>query len=99
MNNPLLFVIFGISGDLAKRKLIPALYRLIEQEGMPKDFKIIGISRQPEYTADMLFDKVHDFIGSPLMPKITNSSGLFIAPLLDRSGHGRQIYCAGRQPL
>lgn len=65
MNNPLLFVIFGISGDLAKRKLIPALYRLIEQEGMPKDFKIIGISRQPEYTADMLFDKVHDFIGSP----------------------------------
>ncbi len=63
--NPLLFVIFGISGDLAKRKLIPALYRLIEQESMPQNFKIIGISRQPDYTVDTLFDSVNEFIPSP----------------------------------
>ena len=65
MDNPLLFVIFGISGDLAKRKLMPALYRLIEQEGMPKEFKIIGISRQPGYTEETLFDNVKGFIDSP----------------------------------
>lgn len=65
MDSPLLFVIFGISGDLAKRKLIPALYRLIEQESMPKNFKIIGISRQPGYTTDTLFNNVRDFISAP----------------------------------
>lgn len=64
-NDPLLFVIFGISGDLAKRKLIPALYRLIEQQDMPKDFKIIGISRQPGYTTDTLFASVGDFMKEP----------------------------------
>lgn len=64
-DNPLLFVIFGISGDLAKRKLVPALYRLIEQNGMPKKFTIVGVSRQPNYTVDNLFDNVHDFIKEP----------------------------------
>lgn len=64
-NDSLLLVIFGISGDLAKRKLIPALYRLIEQEGMPKQFKVIGISRQSGYTTDALFGSVSEFIKSP----------------------------------
>lgn len=64
-HNPLLFVIFGISGDLAKRKLMPALYRLIEQAGMPQEFKIVGISRQPGYSVETLFDNVEDFLSEP----------------------------------
>jgi glucose-6-phosphate 1-dehydrogenase len=40
-----LIVIFGASGDLTKRKLIPALYQLYRQELLPKHFAILGIGR------------------------------------------------------
>lgn len=63
--NPVLFVIFGISGDLSRRKLLPALYRLIEQDGMPKQFKVVGISRQPDYSVDALFDATREYIENP----------------------------------
>ncbi|MFA6024763.1 MAG: glucose-6-phosphate dehydrogenase [Candidatus Gracilibacteria bacterium] len=38
-------VIFGASGSLAKLKLFPALYELVKEGRMPKDFKIIGFAR------------------------------------------------------
>ena len=38
-------VIFGASGDLTKRKLIPALYRLFSRGMLPQDFSIIGVGR------------------------------------------------------
>jgi len=38
-------VIFGATGDLCRRKLIPALYELFEKQLLPKDFNIIGCSR------------------------------------------------------
>lgn len=38
-------VIFGASGDLTKRKLIPALYDLFRQNLLPERFAIIGASR------------------------------------------------------
>ena len=42
---PCNMVIFGASGDLAKRKLFPALYSLAKGGGLPERFAIIGISR------------------------------------------------------
>ncbi|MEF9931375.1 MAG: glucose-6-phosphate dehydrogenase, partial [Bacteroidales bacterium] len=41
-----ILVIFGASGDLAKRKLIPALFDLFKQGMLPKYFKIVGIGRK-----------------------------------------------------
>ncbi|WP_394251392.1 glucose-6-phosphate dehydrogenase [Vibrio profundi] len=38
-------VIFGASGDLTYRKLIPALYHLYANNQMPKSFAILGVSR------------------------------------------------------
>ena len=38
-------VIFGASGDLASRKLIPALYRMFRKERLPDGTHIIGVSR------------------------------------------------------
>ena len=38
-------IIFGASGDLTKRKLIPALYRLFSRGMLPQDFSIIGVGR------------------------------------------------------
>jgi glucose-6-phosphate 1-dehydrogenase len=38
-------VIFGASGDLTKRKLMPALFNLYQENLMPKNFAILGVSR------------------------------------------------------
>src|ERR1039458_9823309 len=40
-------VIFGANGDLTKRKLIPALYRLAYDRRLSAGFAIVGISRTP----------------------------------------------------
>src|SRR5579863_3193557 len=40
-------VIFGAHGDLTKRKLLPALYRLAYERRLPASFSIIGNSRTP----------------------------------------------------
>jgi glucose-6-phosphate 1-dehydrogenase len=39
---PTSIVIFGASGDLTQRKLIPSLFNLYRKERMPKQFRIIG---------------------------------------------------------
>ena len=38
------FVIFGASGDLTSRKLVPALYNLSCQELLPSGFAVVGFS-------------------------------------------------------
>ncbi|QKE72197.1 glucose-6-phosphate dehydrogenase [Arthrobacter citreus] len=40
------FVLFGATGDLAKRKIFPALYNLYIDDKMPDAFSIIGIGRK-----------------------------------------------------
>lgn len=40
-------VVFGASGDLARRKLFPALYALEKQECFARDFEVIGFGRTP----------------------------------------------------
>ena len=40
-------VIFGASGDLTSRKLIPALYRLFQQGRLPTPTRIVGVARSP----------------------------------------------------
>ncbi|MEN0003438.1 MAG: glucose-6-phosphate dehydrogenase [Bacteroidota bacterium] len=42
---PLILVIFGASGDLAKRKLIPAVYQLYKGQFLPDCFAVLGVSR------------------------------------------------------
>ena len=43
--SPFILVIFGASGDLTQRKLIPALYQLYTQGLLPQKFAILGVSR------------------------------------------------------
>ncbi len=42
---PATFVIFGATGDLTRRKLVPALYNLFVDKQLPDDFSIIGVAR------------------------------------------------------
>lgn len=50
MNN-CIFVIFGGTGDLAKRKLIPSLYNLYVESKTPQNFRIVSIGRK-DYNID-----------------------------------------------
>lgn len=54
---PTIFVIFGITGNLAQRRLLPALYHLIKDDLLHKDAEIIGISRR-SITADDIINEV-----------------------------------------
>jgi glucose-6-phosphate 1-dehydrogenase len=43
--DPLIFVIFGASGDLTRRKLLPAIFDLYKGNHLPNHFAVLGISR------------------------------------------------------
>lgn len=63
MENPknLIFVIFGASGDLTARKLIPAIFSLEMQKLLPERFAIIGAGRT-KMTNDIFRNKMHEAI-------------------------------------
>src|SRR5438270_1916214 len=46
--SPCSLVIFGASGDLAQRKLIPAIYELAREKLLPEKFALVGYSRTPK---------------------------------------------------
>src|ERR1700692_1752547 len=54
-------VIFGANGDLTKRKLIPALYRLAYERRLPATVSILGSSRTP-LGGDEFRSKMHDSV-------------------------------------
>src|SRR5207245_6155291 len=53
---PTVVVIFGASGDLTKRKLLPALFHLEQSSLLPKEFAVAGVARRDlaaTFAADM----------------------------------------------
>src|SRR6202522_851564 len=53
---PTAVVIFGPSGDLTKRKLLPALFHLEQSNLLPSEFSVVGVARRPlqdEFAKDM----------------------------------------------
>jgi glucose-6-phosphate 1-dehydrogenase len=50
-------VIFGASGDLTSRKLVPALYRLFRKKRLPQGTRIVGFSRT-EFSDDQWREKL-----------------------------------------
>ena len=54
--DPCIVVIFGASGDLTKRKLLPALYHLQQSGFLADNFAVLGVARRPlesSFAADM----------------------------------------------
>lgn len=51
---PTILVIVGISGDLAKRKLLPAIGKIAAAGVLPHDFRIVGITRRSDVDIDQL---------------------------------------------
>ena len=52
-SQPVSFVIFGASGDLAHRKLIPSLFSLFIKQRLPAQFSILGFAVNPWGDADL----------------------------------------------
>ncbi len=73
-SNPVVIVIFGGTGDLTKRKLIPAFYNLFLEGWLPEKFAIIGLGRtvlnNPDYQ-DRLYEGLIEFsrTGKPVDEK------------------------------
>jgi glucose-6-phosphate 1-dehydrogenase len=57
---PTIIVIIGISGDLSRRKLLPALSKIAEAGAMPDRYKIIGVTRKINHTAAELLSKTNN---------------------------------------
>ncbi len=45
--DPCVLVIFGASGDLTRRKLLPAIWHLNDQGRLPEQFALVGVARSP----------------------------------------------------
>ena len=61
--DPCAMVIFGATGDLTKRLVMPALYNLSRTKVLPEHFALIGVARA-EGTAESWRDQLHDTLKS-----------------------------------
>lgn len=62
-NHKALFIIFGGTGDLAYRKLYPALYNLYKKKYINENFAVIGTARREwsdDYYQDVVYNSVKD---------------------------------------
>lgn len=56
IKDPLIFTIYGASGDLAKLKIFPALFALAEQSRFPEQLAIVGYARSQKTPEDFRAD-------------------------------------------
>ena len=65
--DPCAMVIFGATGDLTKRLVMPALYNLARTKVLPEKFALIGVARAEgtaESWRDHLYDMLKSFVGN-----------------------------------
>jgi glucose-6-phosphate 1-dehydrogenase len=79
-------VIFGASGDLTKRKLLPSLYNLAAIGMLPKDFSIIGVARR---------ETSHDEFRAEMTKAIGEFGTQKVDPKLWQQFQERMYYCQG----
>ena len=88
---PSILVVFGITGDLAKRKILPAIYQLVKENMLPEGTRILGISRR-DVPIEEILDTVNlcaneaDGICDPaVMERIRACTSMFrLDPLSDQ---------------
>lgn len=70
-------IIFGASGDLTHRKLLPAIYDLYMQKSLPQNFAVLGVART-EYSDDQFREKMKDGIKQFALNTVNDDSQLEI---------------------
>ncbi len=108
MSSPLVFTLFGSTGDLAQKKIKPALLALYERNLLPKDFAIIAFSRRP-----WTHDDYRKFISpapKDFLERVIHVSGTFdnadsyallkneIESLEERFGQAQKLFYCAVQP-
>jgi glucose-6-phosphate 1-dehydrogenase len=71
--DPVSVVIFGATGDLTRRKLVPALFSLAQEGRLPVDFNIVGFARRP-WSHDDFRQKMHEGVKEFSRVTIQNDS-------------------------
>ena len=91
--DPCSFIIFGVTGDLAHRLVVPALYNLAATDLLPDKFCIVGIARKG-MTSDELRDSLtkglHQFATRPVDDAI--ASRLLGCLTCIESGDGKESF-------
>jgi glucose-6-phosphate 1-dehydrogenase len=71
--DPSTVVIFGVTGDLTARKLVPSLYRIYAQGSVPAGFSIVGVGRRP-WTDDEFRSSIRaaldEFLGEKVQEEV-----------------------------
>lgn len=65
---PTVFVLFGATGDLSRRLVLPGLYRLAQQELLPEDWRLVGNGRgdvSHEHFQDRVRESLEEFGPKP----------------------------------
>ncbi len=77
-NTPTIYVVFGITGDLAQRKILPGLLRLFVERRLPKQCAIVGFGRRPFNR-----EEFRAFLRENMQVKITDFHGEDVKHFLD----------------
>ena len=81
--DPCALVIFGASGDLTKRLLVPALYNLSRTHLLPDDFMVIGIARA-EQSSESWRSELYDFLKTSVSKASEFNGGRMDEPAWNR---------------
>ncbi|MDS3860111.1 glucose-6-phosphate dehydrogenase [Thermosynechococcaceae cyanobacterium BACA0444] len=83
---PLILVIFGASGDLTQRKLIPSIYQLKLERRLPPEITVVGVARR---------DWSHEFFREHLKQGVEEfGGGIQAEPVWNEFAQGL-YYCSG----
>ncbi len=83
---PLIIIIFGASGDLTQRKLVPAIYQLKQERRLPPEITVVGAARR---------DWSHDFFREQMREGIEEfSTGIGSEEIWQDFAEGL-YYCSG----
>ncbi|MEG4804164.1 glucose-6-phosphate dehydrogenase [Microcoleus sp. ARI1-B5] len=66
MPEPQILVIFGASGDLTQRKLVPAIYQMRRDRRLPPEVTVVGVARRPwshDYFREQMRFGIEEFGG------------------------------------
>lgn len=55
-SKPTILIIIGITGDLSKRRLLPAIEQIVKAKAAPAEFKVLGVSRRQVAPKQLLQD-------------------------------------------
>ena len=88
-------VIFGATGDLSRRKLLPAIYNLAHEGALPERFNLVGVSRREQSDEDfrsVARESIEEFSRRESDPQVLE--GLlerlsYLGLSFDQDGYGR----------